>query len=83
MKSSSCHQNVAAVWKAQAHGIAVRVKYFGILLQGKRADNFAETKVLSRLCNSLAVLPYDNFVGPWWERTEAAAILLRDFSKFL
>ena len=73
MKSSSCHQNVAAVWKARRFGIVAiatgyalsedglwrqhtwgilregvlettkaRLKYFGIVLHGDRADHFAE-----------------------------------------
>ena len=73
MNSSSCHQNVAAVWKARRFGIVAiatgyalsedglwrqhtwgilregvlettkaRLKYFGIVLQGDRADHFAE-----------------------------------------
>jgi hypothetical protein len=72
MKSSSCHQNVAAVWTKRRFGIVgiatgyalsedglwrqhswgilgegvletteARVKYFGIVLQGKKADFFA------------------------------------------
>lgn len=72
MKSSSCHQNVAAVWTKRRFGIVgiatgyalsddglwrqhswgmlregvletteARVKYFGIVLQGKKADVFA------------------------------------------
>jgi hypothetical protein len=73
LKSSMCHQNVAAIWKSRKFGIVAvatgyalsedglwrqhswgilrdgvletteaRVKYFGILLQGSRADHFAE-----------------------------------------
>jgi hypothetical protein len=73
MNVSSCHQNVASVWKKRRFGIVaiatgyaltqdglwrqhswgilrdgvlettvVRVKYFGILLQGAAADRFAE-----------------------------------------
>ena len=72
MKSSSCHRNVAAVWKKKRFGIVgiatgyglsddglwrqhswgilrdgvlettqTRLKYFGIVLQGKGADFFA------------------------------------------
>ncbi len=71
MESSSCHRNVAAVWKAHRFGIVAiatgyalsddglwrqhswgilrdgvletteaRLKYFGIVLQGARADSF-------------------------------------------
>lgn len=72
MKSSSCHRNVAALWRARRFGIVAiatgyalsedglwrqhswgilrngvletteaRLKYFGIVLQGARADSFA------------------------------------------
>ncbi len=73
MKSSSCHQNVATLWRSRKFGLVgiatgyalsedglwrqhswgvlrdgvletteVRLKYFGIVLQGKSADRFTE-----------------------------------------
>jgi hypothetical protein len=73
MRSSSCHQNVAALWRNHRLGIVgiatgyalsedglwrqhswgilrdgiletteARVKYFGVVLQGEKADHFAE-----------------------------------------
>jgi hypothetical protein len=73
MKRSSCHQNVAELWKKRSFGIVgiatgyalsrdrlwrqhswgllrdgiletteTRIKYFGIVLQGEKADHFAE-----------------------------------------
>jgi hypothetical protein len=72
MKSSSCHQNVASLWRGRKFGIVgiatgyalsedglwrqhswgvlrdgvletteTRAKYFGIVLQGEKADHFA------------------------------------------
>lgn len=72
MRSSSCHQNVAALWRKHKAGIVaigtgyalsedelwrqhswgilrdgiletteIRTKYFGLILQGERADHFA------------------------------------------
>ena len=76
MKRSSCHQNVASMWKMRRHGVVgiatgyalsedglwrqhswgvrrdgvletteARVKYFGILLQGERADQFTNSNL--------------------------------------
>jgi hypothetical protein len=73
MKSSSCHQNVAALWKSRKAGIVAiatgyalsedglwrqhswgmrrdgilettepRTKYFGLVLQGEKADHFVK-----------------------------------------